>query len=259
MKAALLPVFLLLWAGCSPGDPVVALLIQARNSDECVREYAVWGLAESSDPRAVAALAAALGDGSVKVRRSAAMASDRSDPSTPELVAALCRATRDPDAEVRIWAVTALGTLADPASLAAVHRASKDPDPKVRDDAVRAILRVNAALEARHVRYYPPTRTPPDLKLEDRALFLKAYEESWWFAVSQAEERRMTAPQFSLALGTICEAPPIETTAGDQAQYDANDFLRALHRRIQREPQALEEFRALRQEAVRRYPPPKDE
>src|SRR5579862_931804 len=169
MKAALLPVLLLVSAGCSPGDPVVALLIQARNPDECVREYAVWGLAESNDPRAVAALAAALGDGSVKVRRSAVMASDRSDPSTPELVAALCRATRDQDTEVRIGAVTALGTLADPASLAAVHRASKDPDARVRDDAARAIRRVNAALEARHVCYYPPASTPPDLKMEDRA------------------------------------------------------------------------------------------
>jgi hypothetical protein len=166
-------------------------------------------------------LAAALTDKSEKVRRAAAMACGHLLRSTSELVVALCRATQDPASEVRRWAVGALGSLADPATFAALYRAGSDPDKNIREDALKAIRCINAALQARHVRYYPPTSVPPDLHEEDRARFLKVHEDSWWFVVTQTELSTMTAPKFSMAWGTICEAPPIETKAGYQGQDDA--------------------------------------
>jgi hypothetical protein len=258
MRLRLLALLLGVVAGCSKADELDAVIGRLKSGSEDDRSNAVWELKEIRDPRAGRALAAALKDPALNVRVGAAMVLAEPGWDGPDIVAALCRASTDTDAQVRMWAVHALGKIADPASLPALQAAASDADASVRDDALSAMRNVAAGIQARSVRYHPPEKLPPGLSPDERKTYLKAHEEEWTFTITRVSEAEMRGPTLSLGFASICERPELETKGAYHGQHDAYAFLEALHRRCKRDPQALPEFRTLRAAALQRYPPPKE-
>lgn len=248
--------WLTVW-GCASHDSLAEILARLGDPQEQVRHDAVWELKDASDPRAAQGLMRALTDSSPEVRGSAAMVIEESQFEGPEMVQALTRASRDPNPQVREWAVIALGRISDPAALPALHQAKDDRAEEVRGDAIAAIRRIDFALQAREIRYHPPAAVPIAFSQGDRESFLRAHEAEWMFAVSQVTDEDLAAPKLGGSIHTICERSAAETTGGYLGQEDGWGFLEAVHRRIRREPRVLEEFRALREQALKRFPPPK--
>ena len=109
---------------------------------------AAYGLAEIGAP-SVPALLDVLSGGGAHARKLAAFALGEI-PQTPAAVTdALCHATSDEVAAVRINAVEALGLKpATPSSVAALSAAIKDSDPQVRFSAALALAQIGPAAEA---------------------------------------------------------------------------------------------------------------
>ncbi|WP_195837591.1 HEAT repeat domain-containing protein [Halorhabdus sp. CBA1104] len=106
--------------------------------------------AADTDPVAEDGLAALLDQLAAKApteRQRAALALAERDPSEAAIDALGDRATDDPDALVRQFAVEALGELAD-ATPAAVLSATDDPDPWVRAEAIVALDHLDRAGQA---------------------------------------------------------------------------------------------------------------
>jgi hypothetical protein len=258
MRTAYAVIPLLLVWGCTDRDALDEALAKLKDPRDAARGDAVWELQEFRDPRAARALTEALKDKSAHVRLSAAMVLADSDGDGPELLAALSRASHDCDPQVRRWVIMAMGRMADPAALPVLHQAITDPEADVRRDAVQAIHKIDAALQARSVRYHPPATVPLVLSPEDSKIYLRAHEEEWSYVVSRVSELEMAGPSLSITVGTICEAPEIVTKGAYLGQSDAVAFLDALHHRMKRDPRALEEFRALRTELLKLHPLPKE-
>ena len=84
-----------------------------------------------------------------RARKLAAFALGEIAGTGTEVIEALCRATQDPSAAVRINAIEALGLKpASPSSVAALSRAIKDPDPQARFSAALSLAQIGPAAEA---------------------------------------------------------------------------------------------------------------
>jgi HEAT repeat protein len=109
---------------------------------------AAYGLAEIGLP-AVPALLDLLTGGGGHVRKLSAFALGEIAGTPPGVTDALCRATADPVAAVRINAVEALGLkAATPSGVATLSAAIKDPDPQVRFSAALSLVQIGPAAEA---------------------------------------------------------------------------------------------------------------
>jgi HEAT repeat protein len=108
---------------------------------------AAYGLAEVGAP-AVPALLELLASGGSHVRKLAAFALGEIAGTGEDVRQALCRATSDAVAAVRINAVEALGLKpATPSSVAALSMAINDPDPQVRFSAALSLAQIGPAAE----------------------------------------------------------------------------------------------------------------
>jgi HEAT repeat protein len=108
---------------------------------------AVYAMAEIGLP-SVPALLDLLASGGGHVRKLAAFALGEISGTAAEVTQALCRATTDPVAAVRINAVEALGLKpATPSSVAALSAAIKDADPQVRFSAALSLAQIGPAAE----------------------------------------------------------------------------------------------------------------
>jgi hypothetical protein len=84
-----------------------------------------------------------------RARKLAAFALGEIAGTDTEVVEALCRATQDPSAAVRINAIEALGLKpASRTSVATLSRAIKDPDPQARFSAALSLAQIGPAAEA---------------------------------------------------------------------------------------------------------------
>ena len=110
---------------------------------------AAYGLAEIGLP-AVQGLLDILDNGAgSRARKLAAFALGEIAGTGTEVVDALCSATLDPAASVRINAIEALGLkLATPSAVAALSRAIKDVDPQARFSAALSLAQIGPAAEA---------------------------------------------------------------------------------------------------------------
>ena len=110
---------------------------------------AAYGLAEIGLP-AVHGLLDILDNGAgSRARKLAAFALGEIAGTGTEVVDALCRATQDPSAAVRINAIEALGLKpATPSAVAALSRAIKDADPQARFSAALSLAQIGPAAEA---------------------------------------------------------------------------------------------------------------
>jgi HEAT repeat protein len=109
----------------------------------------VYGLAEIGAP-AVRGLLDILHSGAgSRARKLAAFALGEIAGTGIEVVDALCRATQDPSAAVRINAIEALGLKpAAPSAVAALSRAIKDADPQARFSAALSLAQIGPAADA---------------------------------------------------------------------------------------------------------------
>jgi HEAT repeat protein len=125
------------------------LLAAARSdSDESVRETAVWALGNIEDAGAADALGRLVaGDKSHDVRETAAWALGQLElKSAPK---GLLDALADPDAGLRIRAAWALGEIGDEAALPAVRTAlAKEQDARARKAEIRALIHSGERPEA---------------------------------------------------------------------------------------------------------------
>jgi hypothetical protein len=110
---------------------------------------AAYGLAEIGMP-AFPGLLGILDNGvGSRARKLAAFALGEIAATGAEVVGALCRATQDPVASVRINAIEALGLKpATPSAVAALSRAIKDADPQARFSAALSLAQIGPAAEA---------------------------------------------------------------------------------------------------------------
>lgn len=110
---------------------------------------AAYGLAEIGLP-AVQGLLDILDNGAgSRARKLAAFALGEIAGTGTEVVNALCSATQDPAASVRINAIEALGLKsATPSAVAALSRAIKDVDPQARFSAALSLAQIGPAAEA---------------------------------------------------------------------------------------------------------------
>jgi hypothetical protein len=247
------PTLTLLCACSSAGLPP-ELVGRLRAPEASVRSSAIFELEESKSPAAAPYLSAALSDPSADVRVSVAMVLSEWD--LPEVRSALLRAAvQDPEDQVREWSVQALGYAAHPESLPALHHARFDRSDNVRKAAEKAIGEIDAALQAKDVRYHPPVSVPPEWVGEDRKIYLKAHHDEWTFVVSRTAPTEMSEARLSVPIATICEAPPVVTAGAYAGQEDVFRFLGALRRRCAKEPRAIDEFRQLRESCLKLHPP----
>jgi HEAT repeat protein len=110
---------------------------------------AAYGLAEIGAP-AVPGLLDILHNGAgSRARKLAAFALGEIAGTGIEVVDALCRATQDPSAAVRINAIEALGLKpAAPSAVAALSRAIRDADPQARFSAALSLAQIGPAADA---------------------------------------------------------------------------------------------------------------
>ena len=126
-------------SGRKGADPkaVAALTAALKDADKDVRETALQALVQMRDPGIYEPLMQALSDPAADVRQQAAFGlgqlRDR------RAVPALTKASKDADADVRQQAVFALGQLRDPAAIDALMGAMRDEKPDVRQQAVFAL------------------------------------------------------------------------------------------------------------------------
>ena len=110
---------------------------------------ATFGLAEIGVPGVPGLLDILAHATGSRARKLAAFALGEIAGTCLDVADALCRATRDPAAAVRINAIEALGLKpASPSSVAALARAIKDPDPQARFSAALSLAQVGPAAEA---------------------------------------------------------------------------------------------------------------
>jgi HEAT repeat protein len=110
---------------------------------------AVYGLVEIG-VAAVPGLLDILANGTgSRARKLAAFALGEIAGTGTEVIEALCHATQDPSAAVRVNAIEALGLKpATPSSVAALSHAIKDPDPQARFSAALSLAQIGPAAEA---------------------------------------------------------------------------------------------------------------
>ncbi len=132
------------------GDPkaIAALTAALKDSDRDVREAALNALVQLRDPNIFEPLVQALSDESPDVREKAAFGLGQMHDK--RAVAPLTNALKDASADVREQAVFALGQLRDPAAFDGIVAALRDSNADVREQAVFALgqLRDRRALEA---------------------------------------------------------------------------------------------------------------
>lgn len=117
---------------------VDVLLAALRSGESARREAAILGLGYAGDPRAVAPLAALVGDADPEVRGGAVWALGHTE--APEAVAPVASLTGDREPRVRRAAARALGRLeAESAVPALAQLLATDPDPGVRRAAAWAL------------------------------------------------------------------------------------------------------------------------
>ena len=122
------------------GTPALDLLLPLLDSPDAeTRWWAVRATAEILEPRAAAALAAALEDDDLAVRQAAALGL-RLQPN-PDAAAALVRLLADPDTLLARLASDALAAIGAPA-LPDLRRAASAAEPGTRIHAVRALSRM---------------------------------------------------------------------------------------------------------------------
>ena len=124
------------WPLGATGSGVDALLRALADPAPTVRAAAAWGLAHTTDERGVVALDRAVRDPDYRVRRCAALVSDRR--AVPTLVAAL----GDHDMWVRVYAVRNLGALRASEAVEPILVLLRDKSRYVRADALRALAEV---------------------------------------------------------------------------------------------------------------------
>lgn len=202
-------------------DPraVAALVAALKDSDKEVREHAMQALAGMKAPEALDAIRAALKDANASVREQAAFAlgqyRDRAS------VEALGVALKDQSADVREQAVFALGQIRDERAAEGIAGALKDADADVREQAAFALgqLRHAGSVDALAAA------------LKDASASVR---EQAAFALGQIRDRRAVDPlvgalrdesasvreQAVFALGQIGDARAIDALTG--ALKDAN-------------------------------------
>lgn len=126
-------------------DGLVAMLSGERNAE--VRARIIWALAEIEDIRAAPALEAALRDGDVAVRRSAARGLGELD-GLRTMPAGLLAAMRDADPEVRMLAAHAAGEIQDVSAVQPLILLLRDTSVDVRRAAVHALGEMRSASAA---------------------------------------------------------------------------------------------------------------
>jgi HEAT repeat protein len=110
---------------------------------------AAHGLAEIGLPAVPGLLDILSNAAGSRARKLAAFALGEIAGTDTEVVEALCRATQDPSAAVRINAIEALGLKpASRTSVATLSRAIKDPDPQARFSAALSLAQIGPAAEA---------------------------------------------------------------------------------------------------------------
>jgi HEAT repeat protein len=110
---------------------------------------AAHGLAEIGPPAVPGLLDILSNAAGSRARKLAAFALGEIAGTDTEVVEALCRATQDPSAAVRINAIEALGLKpASRTSVATLSRAIKDPDPQARFSAALSLAQIGPAAEA---------------------------------------------------------------------------------------------------------------
>jgi HEAT repeat protein/beta-lactamase regulating signal transducer with metallopeptidase domain len=128
------------------GDPrAVAALSAALRTDKdpAVRRAAAWALGQIGDARAVPALSEAMrGDSDLEVRRTSVWAAGQigSEASVDALAAVL----RDADKELRSTAVWALGQIGEDSAVPALATTLRDADAGIRDQSAWALGQIGA-------------------------------------------------------------------------------------------------------------------
>jgi HEAT repeat protein len=119
------------------------------DSEERVRETAVWALGNIGDHASVALLDAATSDRSAYVRGTAAWALGQLDDEGTSAPAGLLRLLSDENTDTRLKAAWALGQMQDRNALSAIRDALKsERNDRVRKALIRALMKSGESSEA---------------------------------------------------------------------------------------------------------------
>ena len=141
-----------LLSAADPKEALALLLPAVKDPSPEVRAAALAALPEiADDPDIAAAIKEALSDPSPDVVRAAAVAAAQRPALGADIQAALSQAVgpltlrlTDPNLEVRLAAIRALGKLKDAAAISSLQSVLTDKDPKVVQEAVRALSESDA-------------------------------------------------------------------------------------------------------------------
>jgi HEAT repeat protein len=120
-----------------------------QDSEDRVRETAVWAVGQLEDGSSLDILGAATTDRSPRVRGTAAWAIGQLDESGAKAPPGLLRLLNDPDTDTRLKAAWAMGQIEDASSLGALRDALKaEKNDRVRRALIRALMKSGERSEA---------------------------------------------------------------------------------------------------------------
>jgi HEAT repeat protein len=120
-----------------------------QDSEDRVRETAVWAIGQLEDRSSIDILGAATTDRSPRVRGTAAWAIGQLDERGTKAPSGLLRLLSDPEADTRLKAAWALGQIQDASALPAIRDAMPaEKNDRVRRALIRALMKSGGGSEA---------------------------------------------------------------------------------------------------------------